>query len=85
MISILDCTLRDGGYVNNWKFNDTVSRNIINSLIVANIDIIECSFTSQKKGRKKDSTLYNDIDTINKHLLTTKVGESTSSFVAMIN
>ena len=85
MISILDCTLRDGGYVNNWKFNDTVSRNIINSLLVANIDIIECSFTRQKKGRKKDTTLYNDIDTINKHLLTTKAEESTSSFVAMIN
>jgi len=22
MIKILDCTLRDGGYVNNWKFLD---------------------------------------------------------------
>ena len=85
MISILDCTLRDGGYVNNWEFDNSTSRSIINSLIVANIDIIECGFVSQKKGRKKDNTLFDDIDTLNKHLLDTKAKDSTSNFVAMIN
>lgn len=85
MISILDCTLRDGGYVNNWEFEEATSRSIINSLIDAKIDIIECGFISQKKGRKKDTTLFDDIETLNKHLLKTKAKDSTSSFVAMIN
>lgn len=43
-ISILDCTLRDGGYINQWKFGRKVIANIIRELDTANIDIIECGF-----------------------------------------
>lgn len=41
---ILDCTLRDGGYINNWKFGNSCIRNTIQKLGEANIDIIECGF-----------------------------------------
>lgn len=41
-INILDCTLRDGGYVNNWEFRDEDIVDIINMLKEANIDVIEC-------------------------------------------
>ncbi|MBR3362492.1 MAG: aldolase catalytic domain-containing protein [Bacilli bacterium] len=43
-IKILDCTLRDGGYVNNWNFGKTNIKKIISNLNKANIDIIECGF-----------------------------------------
>ena len=39
---ILDCTLRDGGYVNNWNFGNKGIHNIISDLGEAKIDIIEC-------------------------------------------
>lgn len=41
---ILDCTLRDGGYVNDFNFGEAGIRKIIKQLTDANIDIIECGF-----------------------------------------
>lgn len=43
-IKILDCTLRDGGYVNDWNFGRDNIKEIIRKLNEANIDIIECGF-----------------------------------------
>lgn len=43
-IKILDCTLRDGGYINNWNFGKKVICDIISNLEKANIEIIECGF-----------------------------------------
>lgn len=43
-IEILDCTLRDGGYVNNWEFGYKNINEIINNLISAKIEFIECGF-----------------------------------------
>ena len=49
-IKILDCTLRDGGYVNNWEFGGRTIKKIISKLVQANIDIIECGFLTDKGG-----------------------------------
>lgn len=43
-VKILDCTLRDGGYVNNWNFGFCNIKSIIHCLADANIDFIECGF-----------------------------------------
>lgn len=43
-IKILDCTLRDGGYINNWNFGKKAIHDIISNLEKANIEIIECGF-----------------------------------------
>ncbi|MDR2993004.1 MAG: aldolase catalytic domain-containing protein [Bacillus cereus] len=43
-IKILDCTLRDGGYINNFQFGGKAIRKIIYQLTDANIDVIECGF-----------------------------------------
>ncbi len=43
-VSILDCTLRDGGYINNWKFGKKGIKGIIRNLEEAGIEIIECGF-----------------------------------------
>ena len=39
-IKIIDCTLRDGGYINNWDFGTENAKAVINSLQNANIDFI---------------------------------------------
>lgn len=41
-ISVLDCTLRDGGYCNQWKFGLKNERKIVDGLLSAGIDIVEC-------------------------------------------
>ncbi len=54
--NILDCTLRDGGYINKWNFSDDTIRQLIHGLTTASIDFIEvgylnnsvhCSHTTQ--------------------------------------
>lgn len=60
-IKILDCTLRDGGYINDWKFGKTVISDTINNLIDAHIDIIECGFI-RNVNPDPDSSVYASMD-----------------------
>ena len=57
-IKLLDCTLRDGGYVNDWGFTESQVCKIINSLDESNIDIIELGYLDEKRGGRKNSTLF---------------------------
>lgn len=43
-ISLLDCTLRDGGNVNNCRFGRETIRGLINGLIDSGVNIIEIGF-----------------------------------------
>ena len=45
-INILDCTLRDGGYYNNWDFRSAVVDRYLRSMQAASIDVIEIGFRS---------------------------------------
>lgn len=45
-IKLLDCTLRDGGYYNNWTFEKKVVEKMIASLQECNIDYIEIGYRS---------------------------------------
>lgn len=48
-IRLLDCTLRDGGFVNNWEFGHSSILSIFKTLDTANIDIIEVGFLDQRE------------------------------------
>ena len=43
-VKILDCTLRDGGYVNDWRFEDEVAKSIVSSIDDAGCEYIEVGF-----------------------------------------
>ena len=43
-INLLDCTLRDGAYINNGRFGESSIKGIINKLQLAGVDIIECGW-----------------------------------------
>lgn len=51
-MKLLDCTLRDGGYYTNWNFDIQLVRDLISSLDLAGIDIIELGYKSPVKGGK---------------------------------
>lgn len=78
--SILDCTLRDGGYVNNWNFGENNIDEILKYLSNSNIEIIECGFLSSV-DYDKDITLFNKVDEI-KNILPKKYGNA--MLVAML-
>ncbi len=43
-LKILDCTLRDGGYYNNWFFKKELVQNYLSSCAKSKIDIVELGF-----------------------------------------
>lgn len=45
---LLDCTLRDGGYVNDWKFGHNTLINVFERVTSAGIDFIEVGFLDQR-------------------------------------
>lgn len=56
---ILDCTLRDGAYLIDKTFGDTVIHGIVEGLVQANIDIVEFGFL-QSEGFGEGKTVYKD-------------------------
>ena len=80
-IKILDCTLRDGGYVNNWNFGFDNIKNIVKELQNACVDYIETGFLTDKKITKNQS-LFNKIDEINSIL---PQNTNKNQFFAMIS
>ena len=58
-IKILDCTLRDGGYLNNWAFSDNSNIAIENNLYKSNVDFVEAGFLTNKQILPESTTLYN--------------------------
>jgi 4-hydroxy 2-oxovalerate aldolase len=60
-IKVLDCTLRDGGYVNNWEFSTESIKEIIKSLIDLKVETVECSFVNHKTGTGKNLTLFKTV------------------------
>lgn len=81
-IKVLDCTLRDGGYCNDWRFGEENIQKIIKSLIEANIDIIECGYISQKQTENIDRTQFVSISQMSQ-ILPDNAGDKI--FVGMIN
>lgn len=43
-VKILDCTLRDGGYYNNWDFSTNLAKSYLNVLSKSSVDVIEIGF-----------------------------------------
>lgn len=79
-VKILDCTLRDGGYINNWNFGELDIKSIIKNLTISGIEIIECGFLEDFELYRNDYSLFNDIDQIQK-IIPDNIGNT--EFVAM--
>lgn len=62
-IKVLDCTLRDGGYINNWNFGISKAKEIVRLLDMSGIDFIELGFITQK-ANTKTQTLFNSFESI---------------------
>ena len=60
-VKILDCTLRDGGYVNNWCFGYVNILKIISNLVDAKIDYVECGFLKTDEYLR-NKTFFNSIN-----------------------
>ncbi|MDE6946593.1 MAG: aldolase catalytic domain-containing protein [Anaeroplasmataceae bacterium] len=58
-IKLLDCTLRDGGYINDWDFGFHTIKNIIRQLVDSQVDYVEIGFLRNCEYNK-NKALYNN-------------------------
>lgn len=66
-IKLLDCTLRDGGHINQGKFGENVIKSIIENLVKAKIDIIEAGFLWNQET-DDDTAKFHSIEKIKRYL-----------------
>ncbi len=67
-IKLLDCTLRDGGYYNNWNFQDTQVANYLKQINQSNIDVVEIGFHFFEKNYKFGEFAYISEKKIQKYI-----------------
>ena len=82
-VKLLDCTLRDGGYVNDWQFGHDAIVNIFERLAGAGVDIIEVGFLDERRPYDFDRSIFPDTDSIAK--IYGKLDKGESMAVAMID
>lgn len=81
-INLLDCTLRDGGYINNWNFGHEQICAILEHLCASNVEYVECGYLSEKKGKDENYTQYRNLDALFKVLPQNAFG---TQFAVMID
>lgn len=82
-VKLLDCTLRDGGYINDWKFGHDNLVSIFERLVDANLDIIEIGFLDERRPFDIDRSIMPDTDSVEK--IYGKLDRKQSMVVGMID
>ena len=82
-IKLLDCTLRDGGYLNDWKFGQSNLVSIFERLVDSNVDIIEIGFLDERRPFDIDRSIIPDTDSVQK--IYGKLDRKHSMVVGMID
>lgn len=51
-IKVLDCTIRDGGLMNDWRFDKAMVKDVFHGLARAGVDYVELGYRADKKAFK---------------------------------
>ena len=83
-IKVLDCTLRDGGWINNFEFGCESMKNIVSSLEKSGVEYIELGYIDKQKGSPEGRSFYDSMEAIyNNGLLTDR--KQDIEYLAMID
>ncbi|MCR5798925.1 MAG: hypothetical protein K6G69_02525 [Lachnospiraceae bacterium] len=72
---LLDCTLRDGGYINNWNFGQNAIKGIAEMLCDTNVDILELGFIRDVEY-DADKAVFSDLQQVKDIIDTRKKNEN---------
>lgn len=79
-VYLLDCTLRDGGYVNDWTFGEKTIHEVAKGVARAGVEIVEIGFL-RSQGHTPERSIFSRPEEISALLLPR---EQNTKFVAMI-
>ena len=82
-IKLLDCTLRDGGYVNNWNFGKSVISRLVNHILIAGVEVIELGYLSTINSGSENSARFCNIKDVRRAYSSIKTSQQ--SYAVMVN
>ncbi len=53
-VKVLDCTIRDGGLMNEWRFDKALVKDVFDGLARAGVDYVELGYRADKKQYSTD-------------------------------
>jgi 4-hydroxy 2-oxovalerate aldolase len=65
-IKLLDCTLRDGGYINDWNFGNETLINVFERIVSSGIDFIEVGFLDDRRAFDINRSIMPHSDSVEK-------------------
>ena len=65
-VKLLDCTLRDGGYLNDWNFGHDNIVSIVERIVDAETDFIEVGFLDERRQYDYNRTIMPNTDSVEK-------------------
>lgn len=83
-IKLIDCTLRDGGYVNNWEFGKDAIFDITRKLEQTNIEILELGFIKDE-SYDENRTVFNNMEQVKKLIGEKKPGIEYAVMAEVVN
>lgn len=82
-VQLLDCTLRDGGYLNDWEFGHDNLISIFERLVSAGVDFIELGFIDERRSFDFNRSIAPDTESFNR--IFAGLEKKGSSLVGMID
>lgn len=82
-IRLLDCTLRDGGYLNDWKFGHSNLVSIFERLVDSKVDVIEIGFLDERRPFDIDRSIMPDTESVQR--IYGQLDKKTTMVVGMID
>ena len=61
---LLDCTLRDGGYVNDWEYGAGSIKSIFSRLDNSGVDSIEIGFLDERRSYDPNRSIFPDVKSV---------------------
>ena len=82
-ITLLDCTVRDGGYNNDWQFGHDALIGITERIVSAGVDWVELGFLDQRRPFDINRSIMPDTECMRK--IYGKIDKKNTKFVGMID
>lgn len=83
-INLLDCTLRDGGYINDWAFGKKAIIDITDKMSSTSCEVVEIGFL-KNESYNEDRCVFNSMEQVKKVIGNKKAGVNYAVMCEVVN
>ena len=80
-IQLMDCTMRDGGWVNEFSFGTEGMRDILQTVEDAGVEFVELGYLDQVKGFFHEGSMYKNLRALSESFSGVERREGTTRLV----